>query len=122
VGSITTGMSEDMRPPINRAMRTLDKAFFRKTVPISAARIFQNQNLSSCRNELVKSGDICELDRWTPIIPDVDQELAKLGKKCILLRTSLKHNGMIMYTRRSILATDIKMQMSRHGVKWSQTW
>src|ERR1700710_2697042 len=89
-------MAEDMRPPVNRAMRTLDKAFFRKTVPISAARIFSNQHLSSCRNELLKSGDACDVDRWVPIIHDPDQSLAQLGRKCILLRTSLKHDGTIV--------------------------
>lgn len=87
-------MSEDMlRPPINRAMKTLDRAFFRKTAPISAARIFVNQNLSACRSELLRSGSTIEAERVVPIIPDPDQELARLGRKCILLRSDIKHDG-----------------------------
>jgi len=97
VALATIGMSEDMRPPINRAMRTLDKAFFRKTVPISAARIFKNQQISACRQELMKSGDACNVERISPVVPDPDQDLAKLGRKCILLRTSLKHDGIIPF-------------------------
>ena len=32
--------SDMFAPPVNRAMKVLDRAFFKRTVPTSAARIF----------------------------------------------------------------------------------
>lgn len=40
------------RPPINRAMRTLDRSFFQTTVSLSAARVRDNFNISKYRSEL----------------------------------------------------------------------
>ncbi|KAF2675123.1 hypothetical protein BT63DRAFT_29083 [Microthyrium microscopicum] len=85
-------MSLDMRPPINRAMRTLDRSFFKKTIPISAARVFQNNQLSKLRNELSKSGDILGIERISSIRPDPEPSKKASGNKCILLRPDLKHN------------------------------
>jgi tRNA (guanine37-N1)-methyltransferase len=81
-------MPEDMRPPINRAMRTLDRSFFKTTLSLSAARIFQNQHISQCRAELIKSKDITQLDNLDPVRPDP----ATPNKKCLLLRSDIKHD------------------------------
>ena len=88
-------MSEDMRPPVNRAMRTLDRSFFKSTLSISAARVFQNQHISQCRAELIKSKDITQLDRLDPI-RNVDplSDFTKSGQKCLLLRSDIKHDGL----------------------------
>lgn len=83
-----------MRPPINRAMRTLDRSFFKSTVSISAARVFQNKYISQCRAELIKSKDITQLDRLDPIRQvDALSDFAKSGQKCLLLRSEIKHDG-----------------------------
>lgn len=80
-------------PPVNRAMKVLDRAFFQKTVPTSAARIFNPRDIARCRTELDRSKDSLGLSRITPIRSDPSDEHAKKGSKCILLRPEVLHNG-----------------------------
>ena len=82
-----------LRPPVNRAMRQLDRAFFSKTIPISAARIFSNQHISSCRKELEKSEDLLRHERISSVQNEPGTDGSN-GKKCLLLRPEVKHNGM----------------------------
>ena len=87
-------MSEVMRPPINRAMRVLDRNYFKKSIPLAAARVFKNQHISQCRQELEKSKDILRLERGViSIRPDPVAEYADVGKKCVLLQEHIKPNG-----------------------------
>lgn len=87
-------MAEDMfRPPVNRAMRVLDRSFFQKKVPISAARILDNKNISKCRKELSHSKDALALERYQNVKPDPLEPDVKLGKKCILLRPQIDDKG-----------------------------
>jgi tRNA (guanine37-N1)-methyltransferase len=89
-------MTDDMlRPPVNRAMRTLDRAFFKKALPVAAARIFNNQHISQCRMELQKSKDLLAMDRLSPIISDPESGSEKAGMKCLLLHMGIKHDGML---------------------------
>jgi tRNA (guanine37-N1)-methyltransferase len=92
---MTDEKSEMLRPPVNRAMRVLDRGFFQKTVPISAARVASNQHISQCRRELEKSKDM--LDPGThevrTIVSDPTPELAQQGRKCILLREGIASSG-----------------------------
>ncbi|KAF2088215.1 hypothetical protein K490DRAFT_39877 [Saccharata proteae CBS 121410] len=81
-----------IRPPINRTMRSLDRAFFKKTWSISAARIFSNKDISPTRKSLEKSGDLLNLSRVSSIVQDPDADLAAQGRKCIMLRDEIKHN------------------------------
>ncbi|KAJ5425722.1 hypothetical protein N7465_000792 [Penicillium sp. CMV-2018d] len=76
------------RPPVNRAMRTLDRSFFRRNVPLSVARVFKTNEISNVRKDLVKSRDILLLPRISPIREVKDQD----GKvwKAMLLREDLK--------------------------------
>jgi len=83
-------MYEEMRPPIDRAMRTLDRAFFKKRIPISAARITSNNLISKCRGELEKSKDMLMMERMSTV--RADPEAASSGK-CILLKPEIKFNG-----------------------------
>ncbi|KAF2751038.1 guanine(37)-N1-methyltransferase [Sporormia fimetaria CBS 119925] len=86
-------MSDDMfAPPVNRAMKVLDRSFFQKTIPLSAARIFNTKDISRLRSELMKSGDALALNRLSPIRPDPSTDLASKGGKCILLRPEVHHN------------------------------
>lgn len=79
------------RPPVNRAMRTLDRSFFRKTVPLTSARIFQNSEISRVRKELAKTKDLLVLPRLSSVqeIPDQDGTV----RKALLLRETVKHDG-----------------------------
>lgn len=79
------------RPPVNRAMRVLDRSFFRKTVPISAATIFQNSDISKTRQELVKSKDLLAIPRLNSI--QEFKEADGLVRKGLLLREDIKHDG-----------------------------
>ncbi|KAI9838647.1 MAG: hypothetical protein M1819_004961 [Sarea resinae] len=53
------------RPPVNRAMRVLDRSFFKKRVPLSAARIPDNKKISKIRTELDRSQDLLRQPRIT---------------------------------------------------------
>ncbi|KAE8149975.1 hypothetical protein BDV25DRAFT_129962 [Aspergillus avenaceus] len=75
------------RPPVNRAMRVLDRSFFKKTVPLSAATVFKNSDISRVRGELHKSRDLLGLPRLASIREvKVDDQV----RKCLLLREGIK--------------------------------
>ncbi|KAF2498177.1 guanine-N(1)--methyltransferas-like protein [Lophium mytilinum] len=80
------------RPPINRAMKTLDRAFFKKTVPTSAARIFKQKDISTCKKELESAKDALVLPRFLTIVNDPVEETARAGGKCILLKPEVRHD------------------------------
>lgn len=87
-------MAQDMfRPPVNRAMRALDRSFFQKKIPLSAARILDNKNISKCRAELQRSKDSLHLERLGSIHPDPVESEAKRGRRCILLRPETRDSG-----------------------------
>ena len=84
-------MANDMfRPPIARSMRALDRAFFKRTVPLKAARIFDNKTISRVRSELERSKDALFKDRVANIVSDPDPDRAQHGKKCLILRPEVK--------------------------------
>jgi tRNA (guanine37-N1)-methyltransferase len=75
-------------------MRILDRSFFKKTVPLAAARVFNNQHISQCRQALQKNKDMLKLERGaTSIRADPSPELGTAGKKCLLLREEIKAEG-----------------------------
>ncbi|KAL2352263.1 Met-10+ like-protein-domain-containing protein [Cryomyces antarcticus] len=80
------------RPPINRAMRTLDRSFFKQRIPISAARIYDNKNISKYRAALEKSKDVLEVERIITIRPDPVAAYANNNGKCLLLKPEIKHD------------------------------
>lgn len=87
-------MADDMfAPPVNRAMKVLDRSFFQKTVQTSAARIFKPQDIARCRKELQFSKDTLPNNRIQPVRPDPDAEQAQKGVKCLVLRPEIVHNG-----------------------------
>ncbi|ORY14999.1 Met-10+ like-protein-domain-containing protein [Clohesyomyces aquaticus] len=86
-------MSADMLlPPVNRAMRVLDRGFFQKTMPTSAARIFNTKDISRSRIELERGHDHWTALRIQTVRPDPSEERAAAGGKCILLRPEVLHN------------------------------
>lgn len=79
------------RPPIVRsAGAILDRSLFSKTVPIAAARVFNNKNLSNLRKQLERSKDILILERCKNVCSDPDSAFAVKGGKCILLKPEIK--------------------------------
>ncbi|PSK42218.1 hypothetical protein B9Z65_4132 [Elsinoe australis] len=85
-------MAQEMfRPPVNRAMKTLDRTFFHKHIPISAARVLSNSNISNIRSQLDRSKDSLTLSRYQNVKPDPSPEGA--GKRCVLLRPQVNDQG-----------------------------
>ncbi|KAL4974949.1 hypothetical protein BDW66DRAFT_160854 [Aspergillus desertorum] len=82
-------LPEMFLPPVNRAMRVLDRSFFKKTVPLSAATIFKNSDISRVRRALELSKDILALPRLNTI-QDIKKD--NVVKKCLLLRETIKHD------------------------------
>ena len=76
-------------PPINRAMRALDRSFFKKRVQLSAARIRDNKQISKYRTELGR--DLLKLDRMPPVRSVRDSEGQEA--KALLLRPEVKPDG-----------------------------
>ncbi|KAJ4343230.1 tRNA(m(1)G37)methyltransferase [Didymella glomerata] len=86
-------MADDMfAPPVNRAMKVLDRSFFQRTVPASAARIFKPQDIARCRKELQLSRDTLPNNRIQPVRPDPDAARAQKGGKCLVLKPEVVHD------------------------------
>jgi tRNA (guanine37-N1)-methyltransferase len=86
----TSDISADMiRPPVNRAMKILDRAFFNKRIPTSAAQILDLKQISRCRTEL--HHDLLKLDRMQAVRCVRDPQ----GKesKALLLKSAVKADG-----------------------------
>ena len=104
--STTSNVSPNMfYPPVNRAMRVLDRSFFKKKVTLSAARIFDNKHISKFRSEL--GHDILKLDR----LQSVQSIKGPKGEehKALLLNPQIKvdgrslSSGTELYIRRRLI-------------------
>lgn len=86
----TSAAEGDMfRPPINRAMRVLDRSFFKKNIPLSAARIFDMKQIPKVRAELGQ--DLLHLDRLQSV-QNVEISPGHVAK-ALLLRTDIVKDG-----------------------------
>lgn len=98
-------MSSLFRPPVNRAMRALDRNFFRKTVPMSAARVFDPRNTSrvvkKCAADLLQKENSNVPKGLRTIVPDPNSES---GGKVLLMRPGVKYDGSFGGDRRSTRA------------------
>lgn len=93
-------MADEMfAPPVNRAMKVLDRSFFQKIVPASAARIFKPQDIARCRKELQLSKDTLPNNRIQPVRTDPDAEIAHRGGKCLILKPEIVYNGKLTTPR-----------------------
>ncbi|KAI9759180.1 MAG: tRNA(m(1)G37)methyltransferase [Chaenotheca gracillima] len=75
------------RPPVNRAMRVLDRSFFKKTVPLAAAHVYEPRNIGAILQQITRSKDILRLVKIPSVQPLPDGE--SFGK-CLLLRPEVK--------------------------------
>lgn len=82
---LKASMENILSPPINRSMRELDRSFFRKIVPISAATVFDNRNISQVRQQLSKSHDILAFRSLKIVVNDLNEH----NSKCILLKPDI---------------------------------
>ena len=82
---------EDMfRPPVNRSLKFLDRSFFIKKIPISAAKLVDLKQISRCRTIL--QHDILKLDRMQVVKSMRTAE----GDECkaLLLKPVVKADGV----------------------------
>ena len=87
-----TPPSADMfRAPINRTMRNLDRAFFRKDVYLTAACVLDSKQIATCRKEL--NHDILKLERLPPIRSVPSHISADKDTKCLLLKPETQIEG-----------------------------
>jgi len=83
-------LPEIYRPPINRSMRVLDRSFFQKTIPIAAATVFEDQNISLVRGKVQSAGHLFGVYSIKSIVPDETVP----GRKCILLQPGIRATGI----------------------------
>lgn len=76
------------RPPINQTTKVLDRLFFRKEIPLAAARIQEKEQIARFRAEL--QPDILKLERFKTIRDDP----IKKGFKSLILRPEIKFDGI----------------------------
>lgn len=87
-----SSIDNDMfRPPVNRAMRVLDRSFFKKSVSVGAAKVQDRKKISRLRSELSK--DMLNMERMQMIqnIPESDGQVSK----AILLRPEINYRGVL---------------------------
>ena len=80
---MASSFAEMFHPPVNRAMRVLDRSFFQKTVPIAAARVYKNDQISRCRTLLGR--DLLQHDRIQSVRPDLDGEYDNNSDRKLIL-------------------------------------
>jgi tRNA (guanine37-N1)-methyltransferase len=76
-------------PPVDRSMQTLDRAFFQKTLPLSAARVADVKRIAHIRDVLTKSDDLLQIHPIKLLVDDPDLPKAK----CMLLKPDVKVAG-----------------------------
>lgn len=77
------------RPPINRCMKILDRSFFKKSVPISAAQVLDNRQISRLKIEL--KNDLLQLERLLVI-----RQIPTTGRRALLLKAEIKAKGKLI--------------------------
>lgn len=79
-----------IRPPVNRAMRVLDRSFFKKNVLLSAARVNDRKQISKIRGDL--GHDVLRVGR----MQSVQSIRSPQGEesKAVLLHPRIKTDGM----------------------------
>lgn len=84
-------MSRYLLPPVNRAMTTLDRSFFRKTVTITAAHVFDVKNIGRVQKECTE-----DILKGMRLIKSVVSEADSNGKKRMLVRLKpeVNHNDL----------------------------
>ncbi|RPB17118.1 tRNA methyltransferase [Morchella conica CCBAS932] len=84
-------MSRYFLPPVNRAMTTLDRSFFQKTVKITAAHVFDPKNVGRVQKECVE-----DIFKGSRSVKSVVSEVDSNGKRRMLVRLKpdVKHTDL----------------------------
>lgn len=77
------------RPPVNRAMKVLDRSFFQKTIPTSIAKVLDKKQITKLRTAL--SNDVLKIDRMQCMRSVRDNQGQET--KAFLLQPLIKPNG-----------------------------
>lgn len=80
-----------LHPPINRAMRALDRSLFHKTIPLASARVLDKRLIARCRSKL--NHDLLSVSR----VSVVQQDPCIKDLKVLLLQPHIKPNSMVLY-------------------------
>ncbi|KAL8795524.1 MAG: hypothetical protein Q9195_001945 [Heterodermia aff. obscurata] len=72
------------RPPINRAMRVLDRSYFQKKIPLAAARVLQKKQIAKCKADL--TDDLLKIERLVVVRDDPVEK----DQKALLLTPEIK--------------------------------
>lgn len=82
-------ISDMFRPPVNRAMKVLDRSFFKKTIPTSVARVLDRKQISKCRSDL--HHQLLKLDRMQTVRSVHDTQ--GVETKVLLLKPDVNSAG-----------------------------
>jgi tRNA (guanine37-N1)-methyltransferase len=82
-------------PIVRTGTAVLNRALFNKSVPIAAAALRDNRLINKYRKPFEAGKEILHADKLSPIASHPDKELAKQGRKCLLLNPSVKPEGSI---------------------------
>lgn len=85
-------------PAAARALKTLDRSLFLRSLPTSAACVKENKFISKYRKQLEKTREILLLEKFDPIAADPDSSLAAQGRKCLILNPRLKASGSCVFS------------------------
>jgi len=77
------------RPPVNRAMRALDRSYFHKKISLAAATVLESRNIAKYRTEL--HDEMLKLDR----VPTVKQDPRQKGLKTLLLKPEIRPESTV---------------------------
>lgn len=112
-------------PAAVRAIKTLDRSLFARTLPTAAASVRENKLISNYRKQLEKSKELLDLERFDCIVADPDSTLAAQGKKCLILKPNIKPSGNIiisLHNFKDILTlhrpSDMEPESERCDGKW----
>ena len=100
--SSAQGSAVMCRPPVNRAMRVLDRSFFKKNVPLYAAKVRDQRNIAKFKSEL--SRDILKLERIQQVQKVCDGE--GTVSRVLLLRPDIRTEGIEFQVEISMEATN----------------
>lgn len=84
------------RPPINRAMRALDRSYFHKNIPLAAATVLESRNIAKYRTDL--HDELLKLDR----VPTVKQDPRQKDLKTLLLKPEIRPESMVVMSVTSL--------------------
>ena len=90
--SVTSSQAEMFSPPVNRAMQTLDRNFFRKEVPLAGALVHEHNQISRCRSYLGR--DVLKQPLLSSVVVGPREQGLANPKKMILLHPSIRPNGL----------------------------